>query len=173
LSKIAEKRINLEDTIQPLLTVAEVQALRQPLLTPEELTSLLVTRGNLTPQEYAEIQGHALQTLNILEKIPFTKHLSQVPRLAAAHHETLDGSGYPFHLTSADLSYQARILAIADIFDALTSKDRPYRSSYAREQALTLLQEEAAKGKLDKDLVDLFVSSRIYEEVLGREEETH
>ena len=147
LTQIAGKRIYLEDSTQPLLTSAELQVLRQPLLTSEELTSLLVLRGNLTPQEYAEIQGHALQTLNILEKIPFTKHLSQVPRFAASHHERLDGSGYPFHLTSSDLPYQARILAIADIFDALTSTDRPYRSSYDNEKALTSLAGRSCQGQ--------------------------
>jgi HD-GYP domain-containing protein (c-di-GMP phosphodiesterase class II) len=171
LTKIAGQRIYLEDATQPLLTIAELQMLRQPLLTPDELTALLVLRGNLTPQEYAEIQGHALQTLNILEKIPFSKHLSQVPRFAASHHERLDGSGYPFHLTSPDLPYQARILAIADIFDALTSTDRPYRSSYENEKAVAILQEEAARGKLDKDLVDLFVSQRVYDGILGQEAE--
>jgi HD-GYP domain-containing protein (c-di-GMP phosphodiesterase class II) len=169
LKKIAERRIYLEDSVQPLITSAEMQVLRQPLLTSEELTSLLVLRGNLTPQEYAEIQGHALQTLNILEKIPFSKHLSQVPRFAASHHERLDGSGYPFHLTAADLPYQARILAIADTFDALTSTDRPYRSSFDLEKALKVLQDETAGGKLDQDLVDLFVSRRVYDVVLGQE----
>jgi HD-GYP domain-containing protein (c-di-GMP phosphodiesterase class II) len=169
LTQIAEKRIFLEDSYQPLLSNAEMQQLRQPLLTSEELTSLLVLQGNLTPQEYAEIQGHALQTLNILEKIPFTKHLSQVPRLAAAHHERLDGSGYPFHLTAPDLSFQARILAIADTFDALTSKDRPYRSSFDNDKALRVLEDEAAQGKLDKDLVDLFVSRRLFDLVSAQE----
>lgn len=172
LTKIAGKRLFLDDAPQPLLTTAELQVLRQPLLTPDELTSLLVLRGNLTPQEYAEIQGHALQTLNILEKIPFSKHLSQVPRFAAAHHERLDGSGYPFHLTSSDLPYQARILAIVDTFDALTSTDRPYRSSFEHEKALDILQDEAAQGKLDQDLVDLFASQRVYEGVLGREKDS-
>lgn len=167
LTIIAGKRIFIEDSTQPLITSAELQVLRQPLLTPEELTSLLVLRGNLTPKEYAEIQGHALKTLNILEKIPFTKHLSQVPRFASAHHERLDGSGYPFHLTAPDLPYQARILAIADIFDALTSTDRPYRSSFDFEKALVVLQEEVARGKLDKDLVELFISQRVYDVVLG------
>ncbi len=171
LTEIARKRLILEDTAQPLITSAELQVLRQPLLTSEELTSLLVLHGNLTPQEYAEIQGHALQTLNILEKIPFTKHLSQVPKFAASHHERLDGSGYPFHLTAVDLSYQARILAIADIFDALTAADRPYRSSYDIDKALKVLQEEAAKGKLDKDLVDLFISQRVYDAVIGAPDE--
>ena len=169
LTDIARKRLIVENTPQPLITSAELQVLRQPLLTSEELTSLLVLHGNLTPREYAEIQGHALQTLNILEKIPFTKHLSQVPKFAASHHERLDGSGYPFHLTAADLPYQARILAIADTFDALTAADRPYRSSYDLDKALKVLQEEVAKGKLDKDLVDLFISQRVYEAVLGRE----
>ena len=172
LTDIARKRIILENSTQPLITSAELQTLRQPLLTSEELTSLLVQRGNLTPQEYAEIQGHALRTLNILEKIPFSKHLSQVPKFAASHHERLDGSGYPFHLTASDLPYQARILAIADIFDALTAADRPYRSSYDLDKALKMLQEEAAKGKLDKDLVDLFVSQRVYDAVIDRQNDS-
>ncbi len=171
LNKIATRRIFLENSIQPLITSTELQVLRQPLLTSDELTSLLVLRGNLTPKEYAEIQGHALQTLNILEKIPFSKHLSQVPRFAASHHERLDGSGYPFHLTASDLPYQARILAIADIFDALTSTDRPYRSSCDYEKALQVLQEEVSRGKLDKDLVELFISQRVCDAVLGRDSE--
>ena len=133
---------------------------------------MLVLRRNLTPQEYAEIQGHALRTLNILEKIPFSNHLSQVPKFAASHHERLDGSGYPFHLTASDLSYQARILAIADIFDALTAADRPYRSSYDIEKALKMLQEEAAKGKLDKDLVDLFISRQVYDVIIGGQDDS-
>jgi HD-GYP domain-containing protein (c-di-GMP phosphodiesterase class II) len=171
LTDIAHKRLYLEDSSQPLITGAELQQLRQPLLTAEELAALLVLKGNLTPQEYAEIQGHALQTMNILEKIPFTKHLAQVPRFAASHHERLDGSGYPFHLTASDLPFQARILAIADTFDALTSTDRPYRSSFDNDKALRVLQEEAARGKLDKDLVDLFVSRRVYDLVPDQEPE--
>ncbi|MBM4287760.1 MAG: GAF domain-containing protein [Deltaproteobacteria bacterium] len=171
LAGIAAKRLYLKEDTHPLLTEAECQTLRQPLLTPEELTSLLVLRGNLTPQEYAEIQGHALQTLNILEKIPFSKHLARVPRFAAGHHERLDGSGYPFHLTAAELPYQTRILAIADIFDALTSTDRPYRSSYAYDKAAAVLQEEAARGRLDQDLVELFVSRRLYEDLKDLERE--
>lgn len=170
LARIAAKTISLEEATRPLLTQEEVATLQQPLLTPEELSSLLIPRGNLTAQEYGEIQGHALQTLKILEKIPFTKHLSQVPRLAAAHHERLNGTGYPFGLTAADLPYQARILAIADVFDALTSTDRPYRTSYHPDRALQVLQEEAWCGRLDKDLVELFISQRVYEEVTHEED---
>lgn len=137
-----------------------------PLLTAAELAALLVSHGNLTAQEYAEIQGHALQTHHILEKIPFHKQLARVPRFAACHHERLDGTGYPFHLVSPDLPYQVRILAIADVFDALTAADRPYRNPTSQANALSVLQQEVAKGRLDRDLVELFISQRIYQVVL-------
>jgi len=146
---------------------SEPPAADYPLLTAEELAALMVSHGNLTSQEYAEIQGHALQTLHILQKIPFSKPLAQVPRLAACHHERLDGTGYPFHLTAAELPYQARILAIADVFDALTASDRPYRLGASCAQALHVLQQEAAKGRLDRDLVELFIARRVYEAVLA------
>ncbi len=151
-------------------TAAEAEGLLRvdcPLLTSAELAALLVSHGNLTSREYAEIQGHALQTLHILEKIPFSQSLARVPRFAAYHHERLDGTGYPFHLTAAALPYQARILAIADVFDALTASDRPYRTGASCDSALHVLEEEAAKGRLDKDLVELFISGRVYEQVLA------
>jgi HD-GYP domain-containing protein (c-di-GMP phosphodiesterase class II) len=134
-----------------------------PLLTATELASLLVPSGNLTATEYAEMQGHALQTLKILEKIPFSKPLARVPHFAACHHERLDGTGYPFHLTAAELPYQVRILAIADVFDALTARDRPYRDAASLSNALSVLQQEARRGKLDRDLVELFITQRVYE----------
>ncbi|MBW1918022.1 MAG: GAF domain-containing protein [Deltaproteobacteria bacterium] len=142
----------------------------QPLLTEAELSDLLILRGNLTPQEYAEIQSHVLHTINILQKIPFSKHLAQVPRYAAAHHERLDGSGYPFHLTAPDLPLQARILAVTDIFDALTATDRPYRAACTADQACEILRAEAHKGALDKDLVELFISRKIYQQILDKDD---
>jgi len=136
------------------------------LLTPQELAALLVARGNLTATEYTEIQGHALQTLHILEKIPFSKALERVPHFAACHHERLDGTGYPFQLRGDKLPLQTRILAIADVYDALTAGDRPYRHPASIGNALSVLQQEAAKGRLDPDLVALFISQRIYETAL-------
>lgn len=141
--------------------------LEEPLLTEEEQACLATARGNLTPAEYREIQDHARRTLEILSKLPFKGHLAQVPRLAAAHHERLDGSGYPFGLQGAELSYPARILALVDMFDALTSSDRPYRTSCGLARALAILEEEAAQGRLDPDLVALFIRERVYEAVLG------
>ncbi len=139
----------------------------EPLLKPTELAALTTPKGNLTPTEYKEIQRHALGTLHILEKLPFPGHLAQVPFLAACHHERLDGSGYPFGLKAPDLPYLARILAVADMFDALTSSDRPYRHSCGVDRALAILQEEAAQGKLDQDLVALFTQERVYQVVFG------
>lgn len=170
LIALAQKTISLNPDVGHLrLTGPGVQNLRQPLLSPPELMALSVQHGNLTPGEYAEIQQHVLHTLHILEKIPFRKHLSQVPRLAASHHERLNGSGYPFQLTASELSYQSRILAIADIFDALTSVDRPYRTADDLEKSLAILKEEVDRGRLDHDLVDLFISGRVYEGVIAEE----
>lgn len=169
LAGIAAKRLLRPDGGRTEDGSEAITAADYPLLTPAELAALLVSHGNLTSQEYCEIQGHALQTLHILEKIPFSKPLARVPRLAACHHERLDGTGYPFHLTAADLSYQARILAIADVFDALTALDRPYRTGASCAQALNVLRQEAAKGRLDHDLVELFIVRRVYEAVLKQE----
>ncbi len=138
----------------------------QPLLSPWEHSVLAIRHGNLTSQEYREIQGHVVHTRTILQKIPFTKQLARVPEFAALHHERLDGSGYPLHLQAPALPLQARILAIADIFDALTARDRPYRRGGDVQTALQFLRQEAAAGRLDPDLVELFINREVYQEVL-------
>ena len=131
-------------------------------LSEEESRHLSLPAGNLTGMEFQEVQGHVLQTLNIINKIPFTKDLERIPVIAAAHHEKLDGSGYPLGLTAPDIMIQARILGIADVYDALTATDRPYRGAMPVQEALRHLIEEAEGGKLDRDLVDLFVSKKLY-----------
>jgi response regulator RpfG family c-di-GMP phosphodiesterase len=134
-------------------------------LSEEETHHLSLPKGNLTGKEYQEVQGHVLQTLNIINKIPFTKDLERIPVIAAAHHEKLDGSGYPLGLTGDDITIQARILCIADVYDALTASDRPYRGAMPVQEALRHLLEEAEGGKLDRDLVALFVGKKLYEGV--------
>jgi response regulator RpfG family c-di-GMP phosphodiesterase len=131
----------------------------------EEAHHLSLPTGNLSGMEFQEVQGHVLQTLNIINKIPFTKDLERIPVIASAHHEKLDGSGYPLGLTASDIMIQARILGIADVYDALTATDRPYRGAMPVEEALAHLIEEADEGKLDRDLVDLFVRKKLYEGV--------
>jgi HD-GYP domain-containing protein (c-di-GMP phosphodiesterase class II) len=134
-------------------------------LSEEEAHNLSLPTGNLTGQEFQEVQGHVLQTLNIINKIPFTKDLERIPVIAAAHHEKLDGSGYPLGLTAPDIMIQARILGIADVYDALTATDRPYRGAMPAQEALQHLIQEAEAKKLDPDLVGLFVSKKLYEGV--------
>jgi HD-GYP domain-containing protein (c-di-GMP phosphodiesterase class II) len=137
----------------------------RPYLTEEEVHHLSVRQGNLTSEEYEEIRGHVLHTLNIINKIPFAKDLERIPLIAAAHHEKLDGSGYPLGLKAPDIMLQARILGLADVYDALTATDRPYRGAMPIEEALKILTREAEAGKLDRDLVELFVTKKLYDGV--------
>ncbi len=127
-----------------------------------EYEYLSIKKGNLTDYEYKEVQSHVEHTLSILNKIPFTKDLENIPRHAAAHHEYLDGSGYPKGLKGEEISYQSRIMCIADIFDALSSPDRPYKEGIPIEKALVILREEVRAGKLDGDLVELFIKKELY-----------
>ncbi len=131
-------------------------------LTQKEYENLSIVKGNLTESEYKEIQSHVDQTLSILKKIPFTKDLQNIPKYAAAHHEYLDGTGYPNGLEGARIPIQSRIMCIADIYDALSSPDRPYKKALPLDETLNILQQEATAGKLDKDIVELFIRKKLY-----------
>ena len=115
----------------------------------------------LTDDEYRIIQRHADITRTILDKFYFTGHMTRVPEIAAAHHERLDGSGYPHGVDGADLALPARILAVADVYDAITAFDRPYRRAMSPEQAVEILREQAGE-KLDGDVIDVFVGNQLY-----------
>lgn len=131
---------------------------RIQILQPEEMKSLMVKRGNLTPEERMEIERHPAESQRILEHIPFHDEFSQLLTIIRQHHERLDGSGYPDGVKDGDIILQSRILAIADIFDAIT-QERHYKPATPRESALSILAEEAESGKLDKDLVELFTKN--------------
>ncbi len=139
------------------------------LLSPWELESLSVRRGTLTSAERVIVERHAVMTRRILEDIPFPRKLARVPAIAASHHEKLDGSGYPDHLRGEEISFPARILAIADIFEALTAKDRPYKQSMSLAQALDVLERMRQAGHIDPDLHGLFVRARIGERYIAQE----
>jgi len=127
-----------------------------PLLAPRELELLALGRGNLNEEERHEIQSHVVHSTRFLGTLPWPRSLRRVPEIVAHHHEKLDGSGYPAGLQAASIPLEVRILTIADIYDALTSPDRPYRRSIPPELALAILREEAESGALDADLVALF-----------------
>lgn len=140
-----------------------------PYLTPEELHYLQLPRGTLDSGERAEIESHAEETYQFLVKIPWTDDLRNVATFASGHHEKLNGTGYPRKLTSADIPIQTRIITLADIFDALTESDRPYRAALPAEKALAILQAEANAGLLDGDLVQIMLESQSYREILDED----
>jgi HD-GYP domain-containing protein (c-di-GMP phosphodiesterase class II) len=133
-----------------------------PYLEDGEFEALAVRKGNLTDEEYKKIQSHVVHTQQIVEKIPFPEFLENVPLYASSHHEKLDGSGYPNGLKGGEFPLQARILAVVDVYDALTAVDRPYRKSMPVEQAFDILRQEADRDHLDKNLVGLFIDKQLY-----------
>jgi HD-GYP domain-containing protein (c-di-GMP phosphodiesterase class II) len=134
----------------------------RPYLTDQEMESLSVKDGNLTDNEYNRIQTHVELTHNIVKNIPFIKTLRNVPLFSASHHEFLDGTGYPRGLKGDEIPVQSRILAVVDIFDALTAVDRPYRQAISAEKGGEILKAEAEAGRLDKDIVNLFLDKELY-----------
>lgn len=135
-----------------------------PLLTDHEATNLTIPWGTLNEQERAVIQSHVMNTYTFVEKIPWPAEYARIPRIARSHHEKLDGSGYPDGLKGKEqIPIEARIMAVADIFDALAASDRPYKKALPLDQALAKLREEAAAGELDVEIVEIFISSRAYD----------
>ncbi|MDB6127011.1 MAG: phosphohydrolase [Verrucomicrobia bacterium] len=133
------------------------------LLTPDEIENLTVYSGTLTGAERRIINHHIDVTIEMLESLPWPRHLQRVPEFAAAHHERIDGKGYPRGLTKEQMSVQARIMGIADIFEALTAKDRPYKRGKTLAQSLLILGQMRVNGHIDPDLFDIFVRDRVYE----------
>lgn len=137
------------------------------LMTERELQCLSVSRGSLTDEERQDMESHVDHTFEFLSKIPWSRDLAGVPAIAAGHHEMLDGSGYGRGLTAEQIPYPTRIMAVCDIFDALTASDRPYKKSVPMDRALEILRDEARRGRLDSDLVSLFVEKELYRLVAG------
>jgi len=138
---------------------------RRQLLTDEEIISLSVRQGNLGSDERNEMQSHVSHTFRFLSKIPWTRDLRNVPQIAYAHHEKVNGKGYPRGLTATEIPIQARMMTIADIYDALTAKDRPYKKAVPRDRALDILQAEVSEGLLDRSLFEVFLEAKVYERV--------
>jgi hypothetical protein len=136
----------------------------RPLLSDDEIYNLTIQKGTLTPEERTVINNHIVATIKMLEALPFPKNLSHVPEFAGGHHEKMDGSGYPRGLTGRQMSLQARIMAIADIFEALTAKDRPYKEGKKLSEALRILGLMSEEHHIDPDLFALFIKERLYQQ---------
>lgn len=133
-----------------------------PFLTEDECSNLKIPYGTLTPAEREIINYHIVATIKMLEALPWPKHLKNVPEYAGGHHERMDGKGYPRGLKREDMSVQARIMGIADIFEALTAKDRPYKQGKTLSESIAILHKFRDGGHIDPDLFDVFLDKKIY-----------
>jgi HD-GYP domain-containing protein (c-di-GMP phosphodiesterase class II) len=138
----------------------------RPYLESDEVAALQVRRGSLTEIERVEIERHVTNTYKFLSTIPWGRRYADVPRIAAAHHEYLNGTGYPHRLGAGDIPIESRIMTIADIFDALTASDRPYKKAVPIDRALSILESEVHAGKCDAQLFRVFVDGEVYKKVI-------
>ncbi|TVQ78598.1 MAG: GAF domain-containing protein [Bradymonadales bacterium] len=138
---------------------------RLRLLEPEEMEQLRVPKGSLSPQERLKIQSHVEYSYQFLAQIPWTKPLSRVAEIAGSHHEKLNGKGYPHRLKAEQIPFESQIMAVTDVFDALTAMDRPYKKAVPLEKAIEILRMEAQEFALNPDLVQLFEQQRIYKAI--------
>ncbi|MDA8254631.1 MAG: phosphohydrolase, partial [Betaproteobacteria bacterium] len=139
-----------------------VDAVETEFLTADEVVNLTIRAGTLTLQERDIINHHIVATIRMLEQLPWPKHLTRVPEYAGGHHERMDGKGYPRGLTREQMSVQARMMGIADIFEALTARDRPYKHGMKLSQAMAIMANFKKGGHIDPDLFDVFVKQGVY-----------
>ncbi len=139
------------------------------ILSPKERENLSIKRGSLNNEERKEIESHVLHTYNFVSKIPWPTEFKNIPKIAIMHHEKIDGTGYPYGIKGADIPIQARMMAVADIYDALTASDRPYKKAMTHERAMQILEMEANANKIDKELFDMFIKANINTENIQKE----
>jgi len=132
-------------------------------LTADEVKNLTIRAGTLTDDERKIINHHIVATIRMLEALPWPSHLTNVPEYAGGHHERMDGKGYPKGLKREQMSVQARCMGIADIFEALTAKDRPYKQGKTLSESLEILGKFKENGHIDPDLFDIFVRRKVYQ----------
>ena len=155
-----------DDSIQRLHEISKytyrMGSKKHPLLTTEELENLSIRRGTLTEKERLIINGHMVDTLNMLNHLPFPKNLERVTEYAGCHHEKMDGTGYPRGIFAKDMSIPARIMVIADVFEALTASDRPYKKAFKLSESMKIMGDMKRNNFFDPELFDIFVSSKTY-----------
>ena len=134
----------------------------QNLLSDDEMYNLSIAKGTLTAEERKIVNRHMDITLEMLEALPFPKHLRRVPEYAGGHHEKMDGTGYPRGLTREQMSVPARIMAIADIFEALSASDRPYKNAKKISECLYIMGKLKLSNHIDPDLFDIFIDHKVY-----------
>jgi HD-GYP domain-containing protein (c-di-GMP phosphodiesterase class II) len=157
-----------DDDIERIKRIAEyrwtdISGHEAKFLTDDELKNLTIRAGTLTAEERQIINHHIVATIKMLEALPWPRHLKNVPEYAGGHHERMDGKGYPRGLRGDQMSVQARVMGIADIFEALTAKDRPYKKGKTLSESLEILGKFSLNGHIDPDLFDIFVRKKVYQ----------
>jgi len=157
-----------DDDIERVKRIAEyrwtdISGHEAKFLSEDELKNLTIRAGTLTAEERQIINHHIVATIKMLEALPWPRHLKNVPEYAGGHHERMDGKGYPRGLKREQMSVQARVMGIADIFEALTAKDRPYKKGKTLSESLEILGKFSLNGHIDPDLFDIFVRRRVYQ----------
>ena len=160
-----------DDKIERMERIAKKELIinneKAHLLSEDELKNMCIKRGTLTEEERYVINEHADISIKMLESLPFPKKLKDVPTIAGAHHEKICGGGYPKNLKGDEISFESRILAIADIFEALTAHDRPYKEPNTLNQSLKILMFMAKDDHLDRELVKFFIENKVYENYMS------
>lgn len=162
-----------EPTIMPSSDVERIKEIAQksyrdprgahrPYLTADEVEMLSIPRGSLDAEERRQIESHVLHSFQFLAQIPWTHEYKRIPEIARAHHEKLNGKGYPYGLNSAEIPVQAKMMTICDIFDALSATDRPYKKAVPTDRALDILKLCVSDGEVDGELFRLFVEAQVY-----------
>jgi HD-GYP domain-containing protein (c-di-GMP phosphodiesterase class II) len=148
-------------------TFVDLEGVKVPFLTTKEAENLSIGKGSLNLQERLEIESHVTHSFRFLRQIPWTKDLRRIPTIAYAHHEKLNGMGYPNALRNEDIPFQAKMMTICDVYDALTAADRPYKRALVPEGALDILGMEVKDGHLDAELVRIFGESKVWSLTVG------
>ena len=161
-----------EGNFQRLVELAAVQfedwdGQSRPLLTPVEAGLLSIPKGSLDDKERLQIESHVVHTFKFLSQIPWTKEIKNIPLIARAHHEKLNGTGYPYKLSESEIPFQSKMMTVSDIYDALSASDRPYKKAVPTEKALDILSMEANRNLIDNSLFKLFVEAEIFKKTIG------
>jgi len=155
-----------DEYVERVYQIAEyqitVEGKQKSILTQDEIKNLCITKGTLTEEERQIINNHAKLSYDILNSLPFPHKYKRVPEIAGGHHEKINGEGYPLGLKGDEISFEARIIAIADIFESLTASDRPYKKPNTIKQSLRILKFMVKDGELDEDLVKFFINKKLY-----------
>jgi len=160
--RMADEDVARVKSIRSNYQVTDLTGIKQQILTDNEVENLCIKYGTLTENERGIINYHITSTINMLESLPWPKHLKNVPEYAGGHHERMDGKGYPRGIKAGEMSIPARIMAVADVFEALTANDRPYKKAMPLSKAIDIMTNMAKTGHLDPDIFEVFLDKKIY-----------